>query len=147
MYRKILVAYNGTPESRSALHECINLAPGPDAEIHLLAVAHLTSHLMAGAFLAEVALTAEEERMRQELTAGQALMSEAGLKVIDHLQVGEPVETIDTLVNQLGIELVIVGHPRHKPWAKRWWRGSVDAVLIDRIKCTILVAADTHQAV
>ena len=96
---------------------------------------------------AEVALTAEEERMRQELTAGQALMSEAGLKVIDHLQVGEPVETIDTLVNQLGIELVIVGHPRHKPWAKRWWRGSVDAVLIDRIKCTILVAADTHQAV
>ena len=146
MYRKILVAYNGTPESRTALHECINLAPGPDVEVHLLVVAHLTTYLMAGAFLTEVALTAEEDRMQQELAAGHALMTDAGLKVIDHLQVGEPVEAIGTLVDQLGVDLLIVGHPRHKPWAKRWWRGSVDAELVDKIKCTILVAADTHQA-
>lgn len=146
MYRKILVAYNGTPESRSALHECIKLAPGADAEIHLLAVAHLTPYLMAGAFLAEVALTAEEDRMQQELAAGHALMADSGLKVVDHLQVGEPVEAIGTLADQLGIELVIVGHSRHKPWAKRWWRGSIDAVLVDRVKCNILVAADTQQS-
>ncbi|MFC3108079.1 universal stress protein [Undibacterium arcticum] len=146
MYRKILVAYSGTPESRSALHECISLAPGPDAEIHLLAVAHLTSYLMAGAFLTEVALTAEEDRMQQELAAGHALMTEAGLKVVDHLQVGEPLEAIGTLVDQLGIDLVIVGHPRHKPWAKRWWHGSIEAVLADRVKCSILVATETHEA-
>ena len=31
MYRKILVAYNGSPESRSALDELVRLAPAPSA--------------------------------------------------------------------------------------------------------------------
>lgn len=29
MYPKILVAYNGSPESRLAIRECIRLAPDP----------------------------------------------------------------------------------------------------------------------
>ncbi|HEV2041033.1 MAG TPA: universal stress protein, partial [Casimicrobiaceae bacterium] len=35
MYRKILVAYNGTPESRLALDEAIRLAPDTSVEVHL----------------------------------------------------------------------------------------------------------------
>jgi nucleotide-binding universal stress UspA family protein len=46
------------------------------------------------------------------------------------------------LVEKLGIELVIVGHSRHKPLALRWWRGSVDALLVERVRCNLLVAAD-----
>jgi hypothetical protein len=35
MYRKILIAYNGTPESQIALGECIRLAPGSSADIFI----------------------------------------------------------------------------------------------------------------
>ncbi|MEY3264390.1 MAG: hypothetical protein RL717_1867, partial [Pseudomonadota bacterium] len=38
MYQTILVAYNGTPESRVALQECIRLAPNPENIVHLLVV-------------------------------------------------------------------------------------------------------------
>lgn len=149
MYRKILVAYNGTPESRLALQECIRIAPGPAAQIHLLAVVTPTPIVLAGEFVAAVPTLdeemAEKDAMAQVLEAGRRMLSDAGLSVSSHLEIGEPVNVITDLVNRHGIELVIVGHSRHKPFAMRWWRGSVDAVLIDKVRCSILVAADPKQ--
>lgn len=150
MYSKILVAYNGTPESRLALQECIRLAPGPSAQIHLLAVVTPTPIVLAGEFVAAIPTIdeelAEKEAMAQVLDAGRRLLADAGLSVSTHLELGEPVNVIADVVNKLGIELVIVGHSRHKPFAMRWWRGSMDAVLVDKVRCSILVAAEPKPA-
>lgn len=148
MYHKILVAYNGTAESRSALEECIRLAPGSSAEIHLLVVVNPPPSLLVGEYAAaaiinvEEELVAEKQKMERELATGKALLNSAGLTVMAHLEVGEPVNIIKELVDKLSIELVIVGHSRHKPLAMRWWRGSIDAVLVEKIRCSLLVAAD-----
>lgn len=144
MYRKILVAYNGTPESRSALRECIRLEPAFSAEIHLLAVVTPMPIAIAAEFAAVPIIEEEEaERhsMQQVLDAGRAMLADAGLNVIAHLEVGEPADIIAELVERLGIELVIVGHSRHKSFAMRWWRGSMDAVLMEKVRCSVLVAA------
>lgn len=140
MYKKILVAYNGTPESQSALHECIRINPPPSTEIHLLAVVQLSPYGMAGGYAPETAFTTKRQMMEQELERGRALMASAGLDVTPHLQMGEPVEVIGTLADVLGIDLIIVGHPRHKALATRWWRGSMNALLIETVKSSILVA-------
>jgi nucleotide-binding universal stress UspA family protein len=142
MYRKILVAYNGSPESRSALDELVRLAPGPSAEVHLAGVVHYPSaYLLAGEYVPEVALADEREHMEGDLRDAHAVLAGKGFNVIDHLVVGEPVDVLTKLVAELGIELLILGHPRSKSFALRWWRGSVDAVLIERVRCSILVAA------
>lgn len=150
MYRKILVAYNGTPESRLALEECIRLGPGNAAQIHLLAVAMPMPIVLAGEFVAAVPTVDEEDAERKAmgevLDAGRALLSEAGLAVVSHLEVGEPVNVIAELVERFGIDLVIVGHSRHKPLALRWWRGTTDSVLVDKVRCSVLVAADPKHA-
>ena len=143
MYRKILVAYNGTPESRSALDEAARLAPDASVEVHLAGVVHYPSaYLLAGEYVPEVALADEREHMEADLKAAHAVLSAKGLKVTNHLVVGEPVEVITKLVSELSIDLLILGHPRSKSFAMRWWRGSVDAILIERVRCSILVAAD-----
>ncbi|TMG83837.1 MAG: universal stress protein [Betaproteobacteria bacterium] len=137
MYRKILVAYNGTPESRSALDEAARFAPDPSVAIHLAGVVHYPSaYLLAGEYVPEVALADEREQ-------AHALLAGKGLNVTEHLVIGEPVDVITKLVRELGIDLLILGHPRSKSFALRWWRGSVDAILIERVRCSILVAADT----
>jgi nucleotide-binding universal stress UspA family protein len=152
MFRKILVAYNGTAESRSALEECIRLAPGASAEVHLLVVVNPPPSLLVGEYAAaaiinvEEELIAEKQKMERELAAGKVLLASAGLSVASHLEVGEPVTVIKELVEKLGIELVIVGHSRHKPLAMRWWRGSIDAVLVEKIRCSLLVAADPQYS-
>ena len=143
MYRKILVAYNGSPESRSALDELVRLAPGASAEVHLAGVVHYPSaYLLAGEYVPEVALADEREHMEGDLKDAHAVLAGKGFNVTDHLVVGEPADVLTKLVAELGIELLILGHPRSKSFALRWWRGSVDAVLIERVRCSILVAAD-----
>ena len=143
MYRKILVAYNGTPESRSALDEAVRLAPDASVEVHLAGVVHYPSaYLLAGEYVPEVALADEREHMEADLKAAHAVLAGKGLNVTNHLVIGEPVEVITKLVSELSIDLLILGHPRSKSFAMRWWRGSVDAILIERVRCSILVAAD-----
>lgn len=150
MYRKVLVAYNGTPESRLALQECIRLSPGPSAEIHLLAVITPMPIVLAGEFAAALPSVADEEAerkaMEQVLEAGREMLQAAGLHVVTHLDVGEPIDIITDMVNRLGIELVIVGHSRQKPFALRWWRGATDTLMVERIRCSVLVAADPLRA-
>lgn len=148
MYKKILVAYNGSAESRYALNECIRLAPGAETEIHLVVVVTPPPYLLVGEYAAAAVLTVEEgmeaerRKMQEEIFAGHAVLSSAGLDVMDHLEIGEPVEVIAALAGKLGIDLVIVGHSRQKPWALRWWRGSMDALLVEKLRCSLLVAGD-----
>src|SRR5437016_4162344 len=103
MYQKILVAYDGSPESRSALHECIHIEPPSSAEIHLLAVFQLSAYGMAGGYAPEVECAAKMQAMEQELASGRALMAAAGLNVATHPTMGEPVDVIGALADQLGI--------------------------------------------
>ncbi len=148
MYRKILVAYNGTPESRSALQECVRLAPDPSTEIHLLAVVNPPQSVIIGEYAmvsmvgVEEEIAGEKKKMEHELADGLAYLQNAGLRVQTHLEVGEPVPTIAGLVDALGIELVIVGHSRLQSLAMRWWRGSTDTLLVEKIRCGLLVAND-----
>jgi nucleotide-binding universal stress UspA family protein len=146
MYRKILIAYNGTSESIAALYECIRLEPDPSTEIHLLVVMNPPPTIMGGEYAAAALLNMEEEmaeatkKMGRELSKGHALLATAGLNVFNHLEVGEPIDVISKLAHQLNIELVIVGHSRHRSWAARWWRGSTNALLIEKLQCSLLVA-------
>jgi nucleotide-binding universal stress UspA family protein len=147
MYRKILVAYDGSPESRLALAECIRLAPGPAAAIHLAGVVHDPSlYVLAGEYVPEIALGDDEARVGADIKEAAAQLTAQGLTVTRHVVVGEPVTVIARLVEELKIELLILGHPRSTTFAMRWWRGSTDALLLERVRCSILVAADPERS-
>ena len=94
----------------------------------------------------EPALAIDRSRMEADLKDAAARLTERGFAVTTHLQDGEPVDVITRLVESLGIDLVIVGHRRSKKFALRWWRGSVDSLLMERVHCSILVAGDRPTA-
>jgi nucleotide-binding universal stress UspA family protein len=147
MYRKILVAYDGSPESRLALAECIRLAPGPAAAIHLAGVVHDPSlYVLAGEYVPEIALGDDEARVDADIKEAAAQLTAEGLAVTRHVVVGEPVTVIARLVEELRIDLLILGHTRSTTIAMRWWRGSTDALLLERVHCSILVAADPQRS-
>ncbi len=149
MYKKILVAYNGSPESQVALRECLRLGLSASSAVHLLAVVSPPPYLLVGEFAAAAVLSVEEglaterEKMAKELESGAAMLAAAGLAVTPHLEVGEPVSVIEELANDLKVDLVIVGHSRHKPLALRWWRGSTDTLLVEKLRCSLLVASES----
>jgi nucleotide-binding universal stress UspA family protein len=142
MYRKILVAFDGSPESRVAVSECEHFTHVADREVHLACVVHDPSvFLLAGEFVPQPMLEVDRDEVRADLDAAAAGLAARGFKVTTHLLDGDPVEVIAGLSRTLGIDLLVVGHKRSKTWALRWWRSPVDSLLVERVNCAILIAA------
>lgn len=141
-YRKILVAYNGAPESRAALEEAARFGSGEGVEVHIAAVMNTAAYLVAGEYVPEMTLAAGRDELEADVREAEARLKGRGLDVHSHLVIGEPVDVISRLVETLGVDLLIIGHSRAKSFAMRWWRGSVDTMLIERVRCSILIAAD-----
>lgn len=148
MYRKIMVAYHGNSKSQSALHECMRLLPeNSGVHVHVLVVIDppptpVVSEL--GTFVEmtyEADLQVARERVHQEAGQATVLLAGHGLQSTLHVECGDPVQVIADLVEKLDIDLVIIGHARQKPFALRWWRGATDAILVEKVRCSVLVAA------
>jgi nucleotide-binding universal stress UspA family protein len=141
MYKRILMAYNGTLEGKTALLACTEIAAFERAETHLLAVASMPSSMfLTEGFLPEELIEEEKKRMQDVLNEGLASLKERGYSVAGHLAVGEPVEEICRLAAELKCDLIVVGHKQKQSFAARWWRGSVGATLLDYAPCSVLVA-------
>src|SRR5574341_1865555 len=106
-YRKILLAYNGSQEGKSALLECADLAGFLQAETHLLAVASMPPSLfLTEGFVPEELLEEEKKRTQQVLDEGVKTLAERGFKAAGHLAVGEPVEEICRHAKTIGVDLI-----------------------------------------
>ncbi len=140
MFRKILLAYNGSREGKSALLACAEIASFAKTETHLLAVAGMPSSMfLTEGFLPEELLEEEKNRAREVLNEGVAQLQQRGYTVVGHLAVGEPVEEICRLASELKCDLIVVGHQQKASFASRWWRGSVGKSLLDYAPCSIFV--------
>jgi nucleotide-binding universal stress UspA family protein len=141
MYKRILMAYNGTHEGRTALFACAEIAAFAKADTHLLAVASMPSSMfLTEGFLPEELIEEEKKRMQGVLDEGLSTLKERGFSVTGHLAVGEPVEEICRLAAEVRCDLIVVGHRQKQSFAARWWRGSVGATLLDYAPCSLLVA-------
>jgi len=138
MFKKILMAYNGSRDGRTALLACSEIAAFTKAETHLLAVAGMPSSMfLTEGFLPEELLEEEKKRAQEVLGEGVAQLNDCGYVVTGHLAVGEPVEEICRLALEIGADLIIVGHERRG--IARWWHGSVGKSLLDHAPCSVFV--------
>ncbi|HMN81271.1 MAG TPA: universal stress protein [Burkholderiaceae bacterium] len=143
MYKRILLAYDGSEEGRTALFECTDLARLAGADLHLVAVIPPLSPMVFSDVVAPDmpdVLGVDTQRFEQILKEGVQMLNERGLGTQGRLARGEPVHEICAAAKELKVELVVVGHKRARSWAQRWWRGSVGATLIDHSPCSVLVA-------
>jgi len=141
MFNKILLAYNGSREGKSALLACAEIASFTKSETHLLAVAGMPSSMfLTEGFLPEELLEEEKKRAQEILDEGTAQLKQRGFSVTGHLAVGEPVEEICRLAAELKCDVIVVGHQQRASFASRWWRGSVGKTLLDYAPCSVLVA-------
>jgi nucleotide-binding universal stress UspA family protein len=147
MFKRILMAYNGTLEGRTALFACAEVANFAKADTHLLAVATMPSSMfLTEGFLPEELIEEEKKRMQEVLDEGIAALTHRGFTAAGHLAVGEPVEEICRVASEVGADLIVLGHKQKQNFGARWWRGSVGATLLDYAPCSLLVAMAPEQA-
>ena len=139
MYKRILLAYDGSVEGRTALREGALLARQCGAEVFLLSVlVDPGAFLLAEVAIAGVAVQVEDDFM-EVLNEGVARLKQLGFDPIAKMVKGEPAREIGNFAKEVGADLIVVGHRRQNAF-DRWWSGPKGAYLMDYTDCSLLVA-------
>ena len=145
MYKRILLAYDGSESGQKALLNCRDIAQWSHSELFLVAIMPSPINVAVDGVLYDSGSDAETERNRYEeiLADGLRRLSEAGHAASGEVLVGDSVEQISSYAKQIGADLIVVGHRHLDSWAERWWRGSSTRALIEHAPCSVLVVI-TH---
>jgi nucleotide-binding universal stress UspA family protein len=140
MYKKILLAYDGSDAGQKALLDCQDLAQWSQSELCMIAVmpsAMSFVGLEGGVYDVELE---ERERAKYQsiLQDGLRRLEQAGYAARGEVVTGEAVDEISKYARKTGTDLIVVGHKHLDSWAARWWRGSISGALIEQAPCSVL---------
>ena len=141
MYKRILLAYDGSESGQKALLDCQDIAQWGQSDLFLVAVMPSPATFIGAE--GGVYDAGAEERDRQQyqgiLDEGLRRLAEAGHKANGEVLTGDAVDEIAKYAKRTGADLIVVGHRHLEGWAARWWRGSVSKALIEHAPCNVLV--------
>ena len=114
MFRRIVAAYNESPESQRALDTAIRLAASLHAELHTVTAAEALPSYTAFAAVADPSLprVLKQDRLQvyQELQKKARVQVQAhDIEVESHLVEGQPVEAIIQFLRRQKADLVVIG--------------------------------------
>jgi nucleotide-binding universal stress UspA family protein len=138
-FNRILLCYDTTREGRRALRYGADLAQQLGAQTHLLAVRDNAYLTVGYDVLVAQAAEAEEQLAKDILHEGVERLKARGVSATGYFAIGNPLDQIPHFAERLKADLIVVGH---KPCGvlARWWNGPGNGLLLDRVKCSVLVA-------
>ena len=142
MYKRILLAYDGSDSGQKALLDCHDIAQWSHAELTLIAVMPSPMNVIAfeGGIYDPGSAELEKEKYADILAEGLRRLSDSGYTATGEVLTGETVDEITRYALKMDADLIVVGHKHLEGWAARWWRGSISGALIERASCSVLVA-------
>jgi nucleotide-binding universal stress UspA family protein len=145
MYKRIVLAYDGSEAGQKALLDGLDIAQWSRADLHLIAVMPPAAPLVAvEGVVYDSEIEAEMKRKYQEiLDDGLRRLAAAGYPARGEVLIGDQVEAITGYARKVDADLIVVGHKHLDSWAARWWRGSRSPALIEHAHCSVLVVI-TH---
>jgi nucleotide-binding universal stress UspA family protein len=139
MFRKVLVAIDGSGQSLRALQTAIDEAKAWRAEVHAAYVIEI------GLFSSlpvdntwEVMYSLLDKEGREILDAANAMAAEAGVPLTTHLRQGHAGQELLNLAEEVGADLVVVGS-LGKSGIERLLLGSVSSFVVTNSPVTTMV--------
>ena len=141
MYKRILLAYDGSEAGQKALLDCGEIAQWSQSDLHLIAVMPPPAAFIGGEGYVHDGKLEEEERQafKAVLEDGLRRLTEAGRTARGELVVGDATDEITDYAKKIDADLIIVGHKHLDRWVERWWRGSLSKARIELAPCSVLV--------
>ncbi len=142
MFKRIVLAYDGSECGQKALLDSHDIAQWSQAQLYLVAVMPNPTAayvgLDSGAF---VGVLEDEERQKygDVLADGLRRLSERGNTAQGELLIGDSVREITQYAKRIEADLIVVGHKHLESRTARWWRGSSSPSLIEHASCSVLV--------
>ena len=143
MYRKILLAFDGSPDGREALVQAESLASACGAAVHLLAIIDPSESML---IVEAISFVPENQRfvIQAILDEGVKRLRRAGCTATSELKYGKPAERIILSAREIDADLIVVGH-RDQGTLARWLNGSVGETILHEPPCSLLVAVKSGR--
>ena len=143
MYKRILLAYDGSESGQKALLDCQEIAALSQSVLILIAVMPPTTAYVgfeSGVYQnSPEELDAQKQKYDAILADGLRRLATSGCKAEGEVVVGESVDAITQFAKKIDADLIVVGHKHLDGWAARWWRGATSRSLIEYAHCSVLV--------
>ncbi len=139
MFRKILLAYDGSTGAKRALDVALKLASAFRAELWALAVEEHLPHYAATIGEVQEEQAAADNSFQEALSVAYLRALSAGVELKSEIRAGDTVRTIVEFINEGGFDLVVLGRGRR---SKAWvlLLGTTGEKVIKRMPCSVLVA-------
>ena len=137
MFKKILLAFDGSDGSNLALEKTAELAKLAEAEVHILAVGRIPEYAET---MSEVEGAKEQAQSFYAKNTEAALdhLKERGLSAKVHIDFGKPGDVILRLAEEWAADLIVLGTKPHSVLRRRFLGATVDKV-VDYAHCSVLV--------
>jgi nucleotide-binding universal stress UspA family protein len=139
LYSRVIVAYDGSREGRTALREGALLVRQLGAELFVLAVVPESPGMRVAEGAYAGAMAHQDDTYKTLLEEAVRGLGGFGLHVKGKLVRGEPAQEIAAYAREIKADLVVVGH-RKQNLLQRWWSGPNGAYLTDYLNCSLLIA-------
>lgn len=147
MYKRIILAYDGSAGGQKALLEIKDLAHWERPRLTLVAVAPPISMGMASVEMGYIDSTNSieiEDSLRKQLHEGVKTLSDMGFDADGELLKGEVIREVTRYASEQQADLIVVGHHQEKSLIRRWWSGSTAKSLVEEAPCNVLIVV--HKA-
>ena len=137
MFKKLLVAFDGSEPAMRAFEAALGIAEADQAELTVLSVAQPAEP----ATMVETSAMIESatDQFEQWFDTLRAKAEQAGLSIQTKVGVGHAAEQIIRIAGEEHADLIVMGH-RGKSLIKRWLLGSVSKRVISYAPCSVLIA-------
>lgn len=142
MYERVLLAYDGSREGRTALREGALAAHRFGAQVFLLCVVAESPGIRIGEAAHAGAVAQSQDTYGGLFDEAMARLKALGMDPHGKVVTGEPAAEIAGYAREVKADLVVVGH-RKKGLLERWWSGQTGAYLSDHLTCSLLIARRT----
>ncbi len=137
MFRKLLIANDGSGGGARALDCALELARSLGAELHMISVEELPR------FPASMDEVREERRetghlLRKAVEKARARAGERGVKLETHVVAGHAVPSIVEFIERGGYDLLVIGYMGHSALYNRLIGSTTDR-LVELAPCKVLV--------
>jgi nucleotide-binding universal stress UspA family protein len=138
MFRRVLVAFDGSAGAREALTVAIDLSLLTSANVTVVAVEAHLPHYAGTIDEVDEEHEAEERASRRSLSEAEAYASDRGVEVTTRTMIGHPAHVIARIAAETGADLVVLGHSGHSAvWGR--FLGGVTEKVSRHAPCSVLI--------
>lgn len=138
MFKRILIANDGSDSARKALKVAIDIARRYGAEIHSISVEEGLPHYAATIGEVDEYRKEANEYFKKVADEAKEMGRQEGVELHTHVTVGHEVESIVTYAKKGGFDLLVIGFMGHSKVFGRVW-GSTSQNITKLSPCTVVV--------